>query len=436
MTNPPVSQPLCEDFRKLFADRCPPEASAPAARGRPPSLEATDIVAALAWHVLQPSGTFADNLAMLLGEQLRLADSTLSHRRSSLGQLPWLAALQRVLGPIALPALQPEAFYQGLRLMGIDGTTFNVANTPILKRVRRKTRTRRGKAAFHRLCVAALCELGTHAPVALLVGLQDESEGALARQVAAKLRAEDLLIVDRYYGNGRWVGRLVALPQQPRFLLRVREQLRASVLKVLPDGSKLVEVLDPESGRMIRLRQVKARIRRPGGRWVKVRYWTNLLNCTLYPAKELVQLYAKRWEQEIAYREIKHYLHDDNLLLSHTVVTAAQEIYALFMAQAIVAALRGDVARCHEVPIMQVSFGRTLDTLRNLCWLAAVAGSIISTVQFDQIEALAHQRLAETLSAERRRRSCPRLVRQPIRGWHRLTRNSYLIGTTKCEIRR
>jgi hypothetical protein len=203
---------------------------------------------------------------------------------------------------------------------------------------------------------------------------------------------------------------------------------------VLPDGSKLVEVLDPESGRMIELREVRARIRRSGGHWVKARYWTNLLNSRLYPAKELVALYAMRWEQEFAYRELKQYLRDDNLLLSHTVVTAAQEIYALFIAQAIVADLRGDVARCHDVPIMQVSFGKTLDLMRNLCWLSSLAADIISLTQFNQIEAAALKRLADQRSATRRRRSCPRLVRQPIHKWHRLTKNSYLTGTVECEI--
>ena len=59
-----------------------------------------------------------------------------------------------------------------------------------------------------------------------------------------------------------------------------------------------------------------------------------------YPAEELIALYAMRWEQEIAFREIKEHLHKNTILLSHTPVTAVQEICALFMAQAMVSRAR------------------------------------------------------------------------------------------------
>src|SRR4030043_1425956 len=373
--------------------------------GRPPRIPVSDIVAGLAWHVMQPGGTFANHVSMLTGEHW--AGSALSERRQSLGTALWLDTLGAFLQPIADPVIFPKAFYKGLRLVGVDGTTLNVANTPPMKATAKKTKSRRGKAAFFRIgCVAAF-ELGTHGPLAVRIGEAGESEGILAAGIVHVFKEGDLLIADRYYGSGKWAARLMATPGQPYFLLRVQERVCATTIRMLGDGSRLVRIKNPDTGEDLVLRQVKAKVRRHGKKWVKVRFWTNLLDHEHYPAKELVPLYAMRWEQEIAFREIKESLHGTNLLLSHTLVTAVQEICALFMAQAIIATARSDVADKQNIPIMQVSFARTLDACRNLCWLLSVAGDILSPVQLSAITAMVYRDLTRQASKPRRKRSCP-----------------------------
>jgi hypothetical protein len=46
----------------------------------------------------------------------------------------YFTGLSAALKPKADPARHPDAFYQGLRLCGIDGSTFSVANTPQIKK--------------------------------------------------------------------------------------------------------------------------------------------------------------------------------------------------------------------------------------------------------------------------------------------------------------
>jgi hypothetical protein len=365
-----------------------------------------------------------------------MSDSALSERRQSLGTGPWLKALDTFLEPHADPARHPHAFYKGFRLVGVDGTTMNIANTPSMKAMAVKTRTRRGKAAFHRLSCVAAVELGTHSPIALRIGEHGESEGALAATILGVFGKDDLMLGDRYYGNGKYGGRLLALSGKPMFLVRVQEHFRAVTVKKLKDGSKLVKVKDPNTGEDILLRQIKAKVRRSGKPWIKIRLWTNLLDPIRYPAKELVPLYAMRWEQEIAFREIKEHLHDSNVLLSHTVVTAVQEICALFMAQTIVAHARLTASDSQDIPVMQISFLKTLDACRNLCWLSAIAGNIITAGQFRKIAHIVEKDLGRQASKKRRQRSCPRKVRQPINKWHRLFRNRYAKGKFNYEIRK
>ena len=402
--------------------------------GRPAHLPVSSLIAGLAWHVLQPGGTFAYNVSMLTGT--RLSESALSERRQSLGTKPWLAALGVFLKHGTDPLLHPHAFYKKFRLVGVDGTSFSVANTPTIKATTRKTKSRRGKAAFFRIgCVAAVV-LGTHRPLAVRIGEDGESEGELASRIVDAFLENDLVIGDRYYGNGKWAVRFLTAPGSPSFLVRVQERLRAQIIQRLSDGSCLVKVKNPDTGEDIILRQIKAKVRRRGGKWVKIRFWTNLLDHRIYPANELIPLYAMRWEQEIAFREIKEYLHGENLLLSHTTITAAQEICALFMAQAVIATVRSDAAVKYDIPVMQVSFSRTLDACRYVCWLLSIANDIITPEQLLKIADRAQQELVKQASTPRRKRGCPRQVRQPVNKWPRLMKNSYEKGEFEYGIRK
>jgi hypothetical protein len=422
-------------FYEMFQKMRPPAAD-PVSKygGIPPRLPASDLIAGLAWHVIQPGGTYASHVNMLTGALL--SESALSERRQSLGTTPWRDALGAFLRPVANPYLHPHAFYKELRLVGVDGTTLSVANTPPMKATAKKTKSRRGKAAFFRIGCAAAFELGTHCPLSVRIGENGESEGELAAGAVEIFTEGDLLIGDRYYGNGKWVVRFMNVLGSPFFMVRVQERLTATTIQVLGDGSRLVKIKDPDTGADIIVRQIKAKVRRGGKKWVKIRFWTNLLDHKKYPAKELIPLYALRWEHEIAFREIKEHLHGSHLLLSHTRVTAVQEICALFMAQAVIASIRSDAACKFNVPIMQVSFARTLDMCRNLCWLLSIANNILSSKQIKEITDLAYQELTRQQSKQRRKRSCPRKVRQPVNKWPRLMKNNYDKGEFNYEIRK
>ena len=226
------------------------------------------------------------------------------------------------------------------------------------------------------------------------------------------------MIADRYYGNGKWLGRLLSVACLPMFLLRVQEGHNAKVERTLKDGSKWVHVYDPINKGFHLVREIKALVRRPGKGWTKVRFWTNLMDENMNPAMELVSLYGMRWEQEIAFRELKHYLHSDPILLSHTLTTAVQEICALFMAQAIVAALRENVSRSGNIPVLQISFEKTLVLCRNIGWLCGIAKAEIGEELMREIMGRSICELLAQKSKSRRQRSC----RARARRWARADR--------------
>ena len=127
------------------------------------------------------------------------------------------------------------------------------------------------------------------------------------------------------------------------FLIRVRKKLAVKVLKSHADGSAEVEVKlydkvkKRQVNKWLKVREVRAWLqRRRDGNWVEVRLWTSL-SPEQASAEEIVALYARRWEQEIFYKELKMGLRNGNLLLSQTPETAAQEVAALLMASSLVA---------------------------------------------------------------------------------------------------
>lgn len=403
-------------------------------RGGPkPKLSGHELVKSLVGHVMEGCGT--------LGEQVRnttsktVSDGALSARRQGLEWEIFQELLALALRPQAKPKEHPGAFYKGLRLVGVDGSRFSVMNTPqVLKRLS-KAATRRMRAAFAKVGVAVLMELGLHNPVAAAIGRDGESEMNLAKRLLGSLQKGWLLMADRYYGVGVFVWELLRLQAQRgcEFLVRVKEKLKGRVIEVLADGSTLVELKIPQ-GRKAIVREIRGRVQRQNGRWVSVRLWTSLLDAVRYPALELLALYAQRWEIEIGYKELKVELHGSTLLSSHTVETAAQEIAALLMAQAVLVQVRIAAGIQVHVDVLRISFVKTLRLVQTFWLWAGVGSDLFSDQQLATCVRRMFARLARSVTPARRARSCPRAVRQPICGWPRLLKNTQEKGSFHYEL--
>jgi hypothetical protein len=90
--------------------------------------------------------------------------SALSYRRYQLGAKPLVALFKQVCQPLAT-ADTPGAFLFGLRLMAIDGTVEDVADTPANAAVFGRHHGARGDSAFPQIQGVYLVECGTHAVV-------------------------------------------------------------------------------------------------------------------------------------------------------------------------------------------------------------------------------------------------------------------------------
>jgi hypothetical protein len=400
-------------------------------RRRPPLVTAGELIQSLVFHVVAKAGTLAQHVKQLTGKSI--TDGALSQRRALLPAEVFEALMAAALKPKAEPERHPDAFYHGLRLCGVDGSTFSVTNTPQVKKQMRKAKSRRGRAAFAKVGVAVLVELGLHNPLAAALGAQGESEMVLAQRVLAAQPAKSLLLGDRYYGVGEVLVGLSAQDQR-HFLVRVRKHLQRRFLEAYPDGSALVEIRAGGQTRLVR--EIVGRVQRGGrGASTKVSLWTSLLDWRRHPANELLALYARRWEQELFYKELKVDARSTPYLQSHTPLTAMQEIAALILAYAVLVGYRVEAGSVSQVGVLRISFLKTLQAVQGLWRFLEVSADLLTPDQVRLVVKRTLRQIADMAIGKRRARSCPRALRQPVSSWPRLRKNTsrkgkidYLVG--------
>jgi hypothetical protein len=218
-------------------------------RRRPPQVLPEELLCGLVFHGVAGKATLAQHMREATGQVI--TDGALAQRRAN---LPWEVfelIMRHALQPKADIKRHPDAFHGGLRLCGLDGSRFSVTNSPQIKAGMTKARSRRGRAAFAQVGVAVMVELGLHNPIATAVGMQEESEMVLAKQLLTSLPAKSLLIADRYYGLPEVLVGLAG-EQQGHVLVRVRQNLTRRHLETYGDGSALVEIRRGKSKRLVR----------------------------------------------------------------------------------------------------------------------------------------------------------------------------------------
>ena len=152
----------------------------------------------------------------------RLSASGLSGRRKELGSQGLQALLHARCQVIAQPHTMPSAFLGRYRLMAIDGTVFNTADTAANSAAFGRSCNQYGQGAYPQVRCVALAECGSHAVVELEIGRYDVSEVHGAHRVVEEVGPDMGVLVDAGITSGG-------------FFERVRER-RAHVLGALQAG--------------------------------------------------------------------------------------------------------------------------------------------------------------------------------------------------------
>src|SRR5918997_4468322 len=130
--------------------------------------------------------------------------SGISKARSRLGEAPLRRLYEVVVQPIATRATR-GAWYRGWRLVSLDGSCLDVADTAANRAAFGGPGASRGASAFPQLRFVALVENGTHVLFGARLGGYAEGETTLARAVLTALRPGMLCLADRqFFGYALW----------------------------------------------------------------------------------------------------------------------------------------------------------------------------------------------------------------------------------------
>ncbi|MGH9628153.1 MAG: IS4 family transposase [Bryobacteraceae bacterium] len=280
--------------------------------------------------------------------------SGISQARTRLGAEPVRALYEATVAPIAETRTK-GAWYRQWRLVSLDGSTLDVADTRENEEAFGRPGASRGSAAFPKIRFVALLENGTHVLWAARVDKYATDELTLAEEVVPALRKGMLCLADRFFPSHKLWRKAAATGAD--LLWRTRQNARLEIDQRLPDGSYLSRIYPSTSDRRnqrkaIVVRVIDYRLDKVPDAEPIYRLITTILDHKLAPAKELAALYHERWEIETALDELKTHLRGAQIVLrSKTPELVKQEFYGLLMAHFAIRGLMHEAAlRADEDP--------------------------------------------------------------------------------------
>jgi hypothetical protein len=292
--------------------------------------------------------------------------AAIAQARQRLGPEPLRRLWESSAEPLA-DAQTPGAFYRGLRLVALDGSTLDVPDTAANRDHFGKPGASRGEAAFPQLRLVGIAETGTHGFFAVAHGPYARSEQALAETLFTALKPGMLCLADRLFGTFPLWQKAAA--RGAALLWRIRSNLVLPMEEGLADGSYLSTLYASPKDRRhrrggLRVRVIEYRLEgAPAGE--TYRLMTTLLDAAQAPAEELAALYPERWELEGAFDELKTHLRGGQMVLrSKTPTLIEQELYGLLLAHRAVRHLMAKAARKAELDPDRLSFSHTVRIVR------------------------------------------------------------------------
>lgn len=309
------------------------------------------------------------------------------YRRKQVG----VQILRRLFRLKCKPLAQPDtpgAFAFGLRLMALDGTLDDVADTPANATYFGRHCSGKTQSPFPQVRCVYLAEAGTHAIIDVMIAPCGTSEQCLAWGLLRSVQAGMLVMTDRHFVSVCFLRALVE--RGPHYLGRLPQNVFLHKQHILKDGSYLVTLLPkdyPGLQKALTLRIIEYTIEeKVAARLEQVtpsraashsgstnpemgkvhRIATTLLDPELYPARELCGLYHERWEIELAIDEIKdHQRLSSQPLRSKLPLLVLQELYALLLAHYAVRTLALEAAQTKGVDPDRVSFTESIRVLKS-----------------------------------------------------------------------
>ena len=334
----------------------------------------------------------------------------------------------------------PEAgFLNNRRVIVVDGTGVSMPDTPENQGAWPQWSSQKPGCGFPTARICACFSLESGALLSYAIGNKKSHELLLFRKQWPLFKRGDIFLGDKGFCSYFDIASLEKQAVDSVVTLARRAPVRTSgsLKKLGPDdllitwerpryNTKLSyskeawETLPPE----LVLRQLKVRVKYPGFRTQWFHIVTTLLDATRYPAEELAELYFKRWDVELFFRDIKMTMGLD-ILRCRTPEMIRKEILMYFIAYNCVRRLMYEAAKDADIKVRAVSFKGSVQALRS--WEPHLNQAKISREERFRLISDLYDAMTNTPIRQRPGRSEPRCLK-------RRKKNYQLMSSPRHEI--
>lgn len=272
---------------------------------------------------------------------------------------------------------------QGRPVKAVDGSTVQLADTPANQKRFPQPSGQKSGCGFPVLKLVVLFCLQSGAVLQVMLDNLHTHDLRLFHRLWEKLKSGDILLGDRAFGEYTTVA---GLPRQGVDVVarlharrkvdfrKARRLAKNDGLFVWTKGCQQSPILSASEWALlpgeitVRIIRFTATIR--GCRARRLTLVTTLRDAQLYPASEVVALYARRWRLELCLRDLKTTLGMEHLRCKSPAMVE-KELLAYLIVHNLIRCLMAETVASHAVELERLSFKGAVDALRQFS--AAIA---------------------------------------------------------------
>ena len=392
------------------------------------------------WQVLQPRTScraVVRQVQAFCETERRTFDESTSAYCQARARLP-IACLQQALSDSAQAA--DRFSLQGIEgwtrpIKVVDASSVRLPDTDENRDAYPYPSGQRPGCGFPVMQLCGLYSLTSGAMINTVQGVWSAHEVRLFKDLWPELHPGDIVLGDRPFGAyvllallpKRGVDVISRLHQGRRFKPRQGKRIGPGEWLVTwhrppkrPDY--LTEQQWDQAPETLIVRIIHVRIQHKGFRTRELWISTTLLDPTRYPAEQIAQLYRRRWDMELCFRDLKTSMGMEELRC-RTPAMVHKELLAFLVAHNFMRCLIAQAASAHHVCRTRISFKGAVDAVRSFHQAMRMARS---RRQANRLYRRLLEILARDLVPLRPGRSEPRAVKRRPKPYNRLTKPRHL----------
>jgi len=346
-----------------------------------------------------------------------------------------LSDLERILSHTAdiLSDSAHSERWMDRRVVVVDGTGLSMPDTVDNQAVWPQTRGQKPGCSFPQARVCACFCLNSGALLSYRVGSRKNHELPLLRQQHDQFQTGDIFLGDKGFCSFHDVDQFLRLGVDSVISLGVRKPVASSsALTVLGHNDLLIHWPKPKWNKtasyskeewlampeQLTLRQIKVVVDNPGFRVQSFHIVTTLTDAETYSAADIADLYYRRWDVELFFRDIKTTMGMD-ILRCRTPEMVRKEILMHLIVYNSIRLLMLSAAKERKVSPRRISFKASVQALRQ--WEPILNRNDLEANERQRLMALLREAIAATMVVYRPGRKEPRCLKRRKKNFQLMT---------------